>query len=243
MTTSSKTIAFFGASTGVGLSALKHTLAAGHVCVALCRKPAKLQAIVPTDSHPNLRIVEGNAHDVEAVTWCIRKNDGSLVDEIMSTIGGKPILHKMTVDDPNCCRMGMSVLLDAIREVRSHGAIERPRITVFSTTGMSDFGRDYPLLLYPIYSIALKVPHEDKKTMENKLIDSGEDFTVVRASLLVDGETENTVRVGIENPKTGRESLEIGYTISREDCGKWAAENLLITRVPGYVNKIASITW
>ncbi|KAJ4258132.1 hypothetical protein NW762_008273 [Fusarium torreyae] len=240
---SPKTVTFFGASTGVGLSALKHALAAGHCCIALCRTPSKLEAILSTETHPNLRIVEGNAHDIKAVASSLKKPNGSIVDEIVSTIGGKPIISKLTIDDPNCCRVGMTVLLDALAQIRSEGATGRPHITVFSTTGMSDFGRDYPIVLYPIYAIALKVPHEDKKIMETKLADSGEDYTIVRASLLVNGETETPVRVGIEDPKTGRESLEIGYTISREDCGKWVAQNLLITKVPDYVNKIVSITW
>ncbi|KAF4344016.1 transcription factor [Fusarium beomiforme] len=241
--TSPKTVTFFGASTGVGLSALKHALAAGHNCMALCRIPSRLEAHVSPKAHSNLRIVEGNAHDIDAVASCLKKDDGSIVDEIVSTIGGKPIIHKLTIDDPNCCRVGMTVLLDALAQVRQEGAAGRPHITVFSTTGMSDFGRDYPLLLYPIYAIALKVPHEDKKIMETKLADSGEEFTVVRGSLLVDGESETPVRVGIEDPKTGLESLEIGYTISREDAGKWLAGNLLVTRRAEYMNKIVSITW
>ncbi|KAF9777776.1 hypothetical protein IL306_004321 [Fusarium sp. DS 682] len=241
--TSPKTVTFFGASTGVGLSALKHTLAAGHNCIALCRVPLKLEAHFSPEAHPNLRIVQGNAHDIKAVASCLKKADGSIVDEIVSTIGGKPIIHKLTIDDPNCCRVGMTVLLDALAKVRQEGAIGRPHITVFSTTGLSDYRRDYPLLLYPIYAIALKVPHQDKKIMETKLADSAEKFTIVRGSLLVDGESETPVRVGIEDPKAGLESLEIGYTISREDAGKWLAENLLITRKTEYMNKIVSITW
>ncbi|KAM0316770.1 hypothetical protein ACHAPQ_011208 [Fusarium lateritium] len=240
---SSKTVAFFGASTGVGLSALKHTLAAGYNCIALCRNASKLEALISPETHTNLRIIEGNAHDIKAVSSCLTKANGSLVDEIVSSIGGKPIISKLTIDDPKCCRVGMAVLLDALAQLRSQGATGKPRITVFSTTGLSDFGRDYPMLLYPIYAVALKVPHEDKKIMETALVDSSEDFTVVRASLLVDGETESPVRVGVEDPKAGRESLEIGYTISREDSGKWLADNLLVGGKSEYLNKIVSITW
>ncbi|KAM0205164.1 hypothetical protein ACHAPA_010621 [Fusarium lateritium] len=240
---SSKTVAFFGASTGVGLSALKHTLAAGYNCIALCRNASKLEALISPETHTNLRIIEGNAHDIKAVSSCLTKANGSLVDEIVSSIGGKPIISKLTIDDPKCCRVGMAVLLDALAQLRSQGATGKPRITVFSTTGLSDFGRDYPILLYPIYAVALKVPHEDKKIMETALVDSSEDFTVVRASLLVDGETESPVRVGVEDPKAGRESLEIGYTISREDSGKWLADNLLVGGKSEYLNKIVSITW
>ncbi|KAM0190063.1 hypothetical protein ACHAPI_009700 [Fusarium lateritium] len=240
---SSKTVTFFGASTGVGLSALKHTLAAGYNCIALCRNAAKLEALISSETHTNLRIIEGNAHDIKAVSSCLTKANGLLVDEIVSSIGGKPIISKLTIDDPKCCRVGMAVLLDALAQLRSQGATGKPRITVFSTTGLSDFGRDYPMLLYPIYAVALKVPHEDKKIMETALVDSSEDFTVVRASLLVDGETESPVRVGVEDPKAGRESLEIGYTISREDSGKWLVDNLLVGGKSEYLNKIVSITW
>ncbi|WAO84830.1 NAD(P)-bd-dom domain-containing protein [Fusarium falciforme] len=237
-----KTVAFLGASTGVGLSALKHTLAAGHQAVALCRTPSKLSAILPAESNPNLRIVEGNAHDIDAVCQILKKEDGGLVDEIVSTIGGKPVLSKLSIDDPNVCRRGMTVLLNALAQLRSQGATGRPLVVVFSTTGMSRFGRDIPILMVPLYHVLLKVPHEDKRIMEDKLAESGEDFVIVRASLLVDGETEKAIRVGIEDPKTGRESDAIGYTISREDSGKWIAENLLLKREVKYLGKIATIT-
>lgn len=78
--------------------------------------------------------------------------------------------------------------------------------------------------------------------MEDRFIGSGENFTIVRASILNDGETKKTVRVGIEDPKTGRESTEIGYFISREDSGRWTAENLISKKTQKYENKILMIT-
>jgi NAD(P)-dependent dehydrogenase (short-subunit alcohol dehydrogenase family) len=242
MTGSSKTVAFFGASTGIGLSALKETLAAGHHCIALCRVPAKLEAL--SVKHPDLlHIIEGNAHDSKAVSSCLIKTDGSLVDEILCSIGGKPIPLRMTIDDPKVCQVGMDVLLESLAELRSKGATGRPLIIALSTTGTSRFGRDYPFALSLIYCVALIVPRDDKIAMEEKLAVSGEDFCIVRASLLVNGNSEAPVRVGVEDPKTGRQSQEIGYTISREDAGRWIAENLILQRNNEYVNKITSITW
>ncbi|CAM1507766.1 Fc.00g046140.m01.CDS01 [Cosmosporella sp. VM-42] len=238
-----KTIAFLGASTGVGLSALKHTLAAGHKCIALCRTPSKLTDIMSPESNPNLQVVKGNAHDVASVSQCLKKEDGNLVDGIVSTIGGKPILSKLTIDDPNCCRKGMATLLEALAQLRRDGATGRPHIIVCSTTGMSRFGRDVPIATMPVYHIALKVPHEDKRIMEDSLAESGEDFTIVRCSFLVNGETKKEIRVGIEDPKTGRESAAIGYTISREDAGKWIGDNLLVKLDTKYLKKIATITY
>ncbi|KAK7433192.1 hypothetical protein QQZ08_000125 [Neonectria magnoliae] len=227
---STKTVAFFGASTGVGLSALKHTLAAGHKCVALCRTPSKLTDIISPEATPNLQVVQGNAHDTAAVARCLKKDDGTIVDEVVSTIGGKPVLSKLSIDDPLVCRKGMATLLEALAQLRRDGATGRPLIVVCSTTGMSRFGRDVPVLTIPLYHFMLKVPHEDKKIMEDSLAESGEDFTIVRASLLVDGATDKPIRVGVEDPKTGRESNAIGYTISREDVGRWMADNLLLKR-------------
>lgn len=238
-----KTVAFLGASTGVGLSALKHSLAAGHRCIALCRTPSKLTDAISPESNANLQVIQGNAHDLAAVSQCFKKADGNVVDAIVSTIGGKPMLNKQMTDDPEVCRKGMATMLEALAQLRSAGATGRPLIIVCSTTGMSRFGRDMPVLTIPLYSLMLKVPHKDKKIMEDTLADSGEDFTIVRASLLVNGESTKPIRAGIEDPKTGREVQEIGYTISREDAGKWIADNLLIKREAKYLNKIASITY
>ncbi|MCJ1457886.1 hypothetical protein MMC28_008255 [Mycoblastus sanguinarius] len=243
MSGSSKTVAFFGASTGVGLSALKHTLAAGHQCIALCRTPSKLTAIFPTDTAPNLKIVQGNAHDVATVSKCLEGEDGKLVDAVVSTIGGRFIVSKMSIDDPEVCKKGAATLLEALAELRRSGVTGSPHIIACSTTGHSRFGRDIPLALIPLYHIVLKVPHEDKLSMEDRLVASQEAYTIVRPSLLTDGESTKEIRVGIENPKTGRDSKAIGYSISREDTGKWIAENLVLMRDPKYSNKIASITY
>lgn len=243
MATHSKTVAFLGASTGVGLSALKHTLAAGHRCIALCRVPSKLTAIFPPETAPNLHIVQGNAHDIVAVSKCLIAEKGKLVEEIISTIGGKFVVSRMTIDDAEVCRKGMNTILEALAQLRSGGATGKPHIVVGSTTGMSRFGRDIPLAMIPLYHVLLKVPHEDKRIMEDRLVESGEIYTIIRASLLVNGETSKEIRVGIEDPENGRESEAIGYTISREDTGKWVADNLVLGLDRRYVNKIVMVTY
>lgn len=244
MSSNIKTVAFFGASGGVGLAALRHTLAAGHKCIALCRDPSKLTAIFSLRSTPNLIIVSGNAHDIDPVSKCLQPDSGSgkLVDIVITTIGSRPVMKKMTIEDPNCCRKGATVLLDAIAKLRKNGAAGQPHIVAFSTTGLSKFGRDYPILLAPLYSVMSKVPHEDKRAMEDSFIESGGPFTIIRASLLTNGETNKPVRVGIEDAKAGIESKAIGYSISREDCGKWLAEALVFKENPQYTDKILSIT-
>ncbi|KAJ5116334.1 hypothetical protein N7456_000682 [Penicillium angulare] len=243
MSSNIKTVAFLGGTVGCGLSALRHTLAAGHQCIALCRTPSKLAALIPLESTPNLKIVEGNAHDITAVTKCLQADDkgDKMVDMVISTIGSRP-KASLAPEDPECCRKGAAVLVEAIKNLRDGGATGNPHIVAFSTTGLSKFGRDYPLVLHPVYAWLLKAAHEDKALMEQRFIESGQPFTIVRASLLNDGATEKKVRVGVEDPKTGRESLNIGYFISREDAGKWTAENLVFKEDAKYLNKIAMIT-
>ncbi|KAI1091933.1 NAD(P)-binding protein [Rostrohypoxylon terebratum] len=240
---SQKTVAFLGASTGVGLSALKTCLAAGHQCIALCRSPSKLTALFDLATTPNLQLVQGNAHDAAAVSRCLKASETALVDAVVFTIGGAFVWSKMTLDDPNVCEKGIATVLAALADLRGEGAAGRPHVVVCSTTGTSRFGRDTPRLVAPFYSVGLKVPAADKLAMEDKLAASGEDFTIVRASLLTDGETEREIRVGIEDPVKGIESRAIGYTISREDAGKWIARNLVMTRDAKYLNKTATITY
>jgi len=242
-TNMTNTVAFFGASTGVGLAALKKSLAAGIDCIALCRNPSKLRAIFPAESTPNLQVVQGNAHDVSAVSGSLLNGAGKLVDGIVSTIGGKFDKSSMSIDDPEVCRKGMSTLLEALTQLRRKGIAGKPHIVICSTTGISRFGRDIPLAMIPLYLAVMKVPHADKKIMEDMLIASEEDYTVVRASLFIDGKTGKKVRVGIEDPKNGRESKAIGYTISREDTGRWIAENLVLKRDVKFLRKIATVTY
>ncbi|KAI1770444.1 NAD(P)-binding protein [Hypoxylon cercidicola] len=244
-----KTIAFLGASTGIGLAALTRALAAGHTCIALCRKPAKLTERFPAASHPNLHVVEGNAHDVAAVSRCLRSEQQQPVDVVVSSIGGAFILSKMTLDDPHVCEKGMSTLVAAIAKVRQETAAAagwKPRVVVVSSAGLARSGRDYPLALIPMYKLMLKVPHVDKVAMEKVLVDgasgagAGYAYTIVRPSLLVDeAAPKREVRVGIDD------NFVVGYTISRDDAGRWLYENLLRDggEAGRYENRIATITW
>lgn len=243
-----QTITFIGASAGVGLSALKQSLAAGHQCIALCRTPSKISKLLPNER--NLKIVQGNAKDVKAVSQALTKPDGHLVDQVVSTIGAQPAMKwgfLPTIDDAEVCRKGMAALLEAITTLRSGGALGKPQIVVCSTTGMSKTGRDVPYLMIPLYHLVLKLPHQDKTVMEGRLVESGEPFTIVRCSWMsgCDGESNRPIRVGVEDPKTGREQgwNAIGYTISREDAGRWFAENLLLKREARYLNKTVTITY
>lgn len=67
----------------------------------------------------------------------------------------------------------------------------------------------------------------------------------MRPSLLVDSEKNKNkeIKVGVEDPKGGMESKAVGYTISREDVGRWMFENLVRDGGESYVRKAVMITW
>ncbi|KAF6808932.1 fungal specific transcription factor domain-containing protein [Colletotrichum sojae] len=245
----SKTIFFLGATGGCGLSALRRSLDAGFTCIALCRTPSKLISVLSPETYPNLHVVEGNAHDAVAISKClVSPHDATrFVDVVVSTIGAWFELRKMTLEDVHVCEKGMSTLLDAIKSLRSQKNVSgNPRVIGQSSTGISKFGRDTPLFVQPLYKGLLHTPHQDKRAMEELLFASDEDWTVVRASWLTNGREEpgEAVRAGVEDPVKGVEELAIGYSISREDVGKWIFESILDKDGKDrYVRKVATITY
>lgn len=242
-----RTIAFLGASGGCGLAALKQALASENtLCVALCREPSKLTSVLPETAHPNLIVKEGNAHSATDVADLLTnpKNPSRLVDVVCSSIGNPMQTSKAGPADPNVCDKGTSTLLEALASLRKQGLTGAPRITVVSSTGISSMQRDIPLAVWPMYKTLLRGPHADKKAMEERLIASEEKgWTIVRPSLLTNGHaTEGRVRVGVEDPKSGKlESKAVGYTISREDVGRWMWEDVL--KNGGYADKVVTITY
>lgn len=244
-----KAILFLGATGGCGLSALRRSLEAGHSCIALCRTPSKLSDKLPLDKYPNLRIEQGNAHDADTLARVLtHPSDPTghrLVDAVVFAIGGLFNPSKMTIDDPHVCENGMKALFAALEKRRSGGDEGKPRLFVISSTGISNLGRDVPLLFVPMYRFMLRDPHKDKKAMEAMLVASAEDWTLIRPSFLTDGPaSDKTVRAGVEDPAAGKvESKAVGYTISREDVGRWIFENLVEEKGDQWVRKTATITY
>ena len=130
------------------------------------------------------------------------------------------------------CAEAMNSILSALADLKPS---EKPLIAAISTTGITAGPRDVPLLMVPLYKIGLYNPHKDKHNMEQLLADSFEEaasgrkdasirgFVCLRPSLLTNGPSlgQPKVRVGTV-PKPA-----VGYTISREDVGKWIFDELL----------------
>lgn len=247
-----KTIAFFGATGGCGLAALARSLSASHTCQALCRNPSRLTTALSTN-YPDaptatLTITEGNAHDPAAVSKVLAHptDPSRLVDLVVFNLGGVFNARKFALEDPTVCQTAMRTLLSTLDSLVGAGHGAYPRIAAVSSTGISDKGRDFPLLIAPLYHIMLPGPHADKKEMEKALRGGrAREWTLVRPTLLKDGVNNPSkgIRVGVEDLEAGvLESLEMGYSITRDDVGKWIFENLVQKDGKEYVRKAVSLT-
>lgn len=269
----SKSILFLGASTGVGLATLERALATSPdtTCVALLRDPSKLDALAA--AHPgNLVIIKGNAHSVDDLARAlVRPNPsssssstgtgtspspGSLVDIVHFSIGVRPDAL-LRMPDPDVTKKGMSALLEALTRIRSSSpsqkdhpaSTSKPLISVVSGAGIvaDRTVRDYPLPLWPLFRLALGVPHADKAAMEARLLASGERFVLSRPSMLLDADCpRREVRVGLQDPRTGEPeggSHLMGYVVSRQAVGRWIWDNLYSKEVCPYEGKGVVLTW
>ena len=251
MTSSPKTIFFLGATGGCAFATLTQALAAGHTCIALCRDPSKLSAKLSPEQQAQIQLRQGNGHDAEAVRSClVHPSDPTrLVDHIVSGIGNPVTWDGVLHPDLDVCRKAMAVLLEAIVSLRQEGMTGRPRITAISSTGISDVARDLPIAMIPLYKVVLAPAHRDKRNMEAALFASDEDWTIVRASALTSGEGgKRAIRAGLEDPVARKvESTAIGYTISREDVGRWIFDNVVEgeKKEDGakWVKRVATITY
>ncbi|MCJ1249459.1 hypothetical protein MMC30_006683 [Trapelia coarctata] len=232
------------------------------------RSTAKLQKLLrergvsDNTVSTHLTIIEGNVKDPAAVTETetVQREPGHPVDIIISGVGGTPTFTpnplRPGLDDPTICQDATATLLSALRLLSS---LARPLLVVISSTGISDAGRDFPLVMVPLYHWMLAVPHKDKKEMERMLVremaHSGPEqpvirgYIAVRPSLLTDGPrlSVEKIRVGTEDGNgAGAAAPAVGYTISRADVGGWIFDKVICEREgerEQWVGKMVSITY
>ncbi|KAL8847566.1 MAG: hypothetical protein Q9221_007386 [Calogaya cf. arnoldii] len=269
MTSTKRTVAFFGATGGSILACLTLALKAGYNCSALSRSSSKLQTLLlersiskeTLDTH--LNIICGDIRDLQSVSETLLPSKPGTtnhpVDLVVSGIGRPPIFApnplSPTFDDPTICQDAIRTILAALRNLPASPLKPKPWLFVLSTTGISSRVRDVPLLLTPLYHWILAVPHKDKKEMEAVLLAEAskpasdramENFVILRPSLLTDGARlgSGQFRVGEEDEIRGTASPAVGYTISREDVGGWLFDELVDGKgKERYAGKMVSITY
>ena len=189
----------------------------------------------------NLQITQGDIKDVSTIKPALIL-DGRVVNIIISGLGSTPSLT--TKVDWNICRVGIPNIITAITSLN---ATTPPFLAVISTTGITKGPRDVPLPFVPLYHIALASPHEDKRLMEEAVLKAASKlqneqtlisgYTIVRPSLLIDWREDSKVRVGTE------EKPILGYTISRQNVGRWIYEDVITEGGSKWNGKAVTLTY
>jgi nucleoside-diphosphate-sugar epimerase len=246
------TIALFGATGGTGLSVLKNLLAANYTVRVLARTPSKLSNF--SSNCPNLTIIKGDIRSLPSLKETLLSN-GRVVDLVISAIGMVFQRQglKFSSVDTYICEDGTRHIISALTELetKSKPDVQLPeggtRLILLSTTGISETGRDIPVAMVPLYHWLLSIPHKDKKKMEDLVVASKRRFVIVRPSLLMDGKEQGMkkVRVGVATPgkKLDEGKLEIGYTINREDVGRWIVEKCVKEDGKNWEGKFVTLTY
>lgn len=206
-------VVILGATGGVGKAAAVKSLENGDSVTLLVRDPARLD---PATKGAN--VITGDATKPEDLKKALENQD-----VLLFTIGGKPsfsFTQGFVIDNPTVCADGMSAVSQVYAQANeTTEPFKLPKaIIAVSTTGLGEGMKDVPFLLRPLYKL-LHGPHVDKRNMEAALSSiPGIRSTVVRPTLLTDGEGSTTVQSGPE---------AIGYSIPRESVGWYIADHLI----------------
>lgn len=235
-----KTLAFFGATGDCAGHCLANSLKGGFKCTALARTPSKLTASMKTkgvDStvlDNNLTIIQGDVRDLETVKRTLQRPDGQgICDVIVVGIGAYPTLqwsfaNPIVQQDPTICQDANTTILKALVALRSP---TKPIMINVSTTGIPPKGKpwDVPWVFSWFYHVLLHNAHVDKIVREENLAEHlglpEKDRVVggyinVKPPLLQDGEAK-----GVETMRESDEDAPvIGYFMRRSDVGLWMYE-------------------
>jgi hypothetical protein len=210
---------------------------------------------ITDDLLANLTITEGNSKDEATVVQALQLN-GKVVDMIVSGVGALPVMNglKISISDPVICQVTTGCIIKALTSIRdsSPSSYKKPTLVAISSTGITELGRDLPLVMSIIYPLFGSVPHADKGVMERMIQTEGASersvlggWTIVRPSLLwgEKGKGIENVRVGVEENGKVMPTSAMGYTISRVDVGRWMYAGLVEDEGRGkYLNRCLGIT-
>ncbi|MCO1578093.1 SDR family oxidoreductase [Crossiella sp. SN42] len=184
-------ITVFGASGRTGAHVVQQACTAGHQVTAVVRDPAKLQF-----RHRNLVTVRADVLDPAAIAPHVAGQDA-----VVSALGANDL--KPT-----------TICTDSARAIlRAMAAEGTRRLLVVSTAGATDEG-DGPLLRYlmkPVLSRVFRHPWGDMIRMEELVMASDTDWTIIRPPRLT-----NAPHTGVYRTATGA-NLPGGGSIPRAD--------------------------
>lgn len=163
----------FGATGATGARVVAQALDRGWEVRALARKPEAL-----TISDPRLTVVEGDAREADAVAQVVRG-----ADAVVSTIGL-----------PKGADTSLSEATRTICDAMAAAGVRR--LVVMSVLGLRDSADKAGIFGRVIIPVFLRKPMADRVRLEEVVEASGLDYTIVRASRLVDGDASESYKAG-----------------------------------------------
>lgn len=175
-------ITVFGATGGTGRQLVRQALDAGHEVTAVVRDPARLGV----DPRPSLEVRTADLAAPEPLVSAVRGRDA-----VLSGLGGTPPVAQRAT----------AVVLAAMR------AAEVRRLLAVSAAPVGPVpdgeGVVFRTVLNPLVRFAFRRVYADLAVMEQRLRESGTDWTAVRPPRLLDG------------PLTGRYRTRVGGAVPR----------------------------
>ncbi|GAA4664268.1 NAD(P)-binding oxidoreductase [Amycolatopsis dongchuanensis] len=183
----------FGASGGTGREVVRQALARGHHVTAVVRDPARL-------GEPVQDVVVADVFDPAALVAAVGGSDA-----VVSALGPRGR------GPSRICRDGAAAIITAMRQA------EVRRLLVVSNSGMHREGDGWftRLAVKPILIRMLREEYEDMRVMEERVVASGLDWTIVRPPRLTDGP-----HTGVIASSVGR-NVRGSFTISRADLADY----------------------
>jgi putative NADH-flavin reductase len=174
-------LAIFGATGGTGLQLTQQALERGHSVRVLVRNPNRM----PLTS-ANMRIVLGSVLDHESVNKTMLG-----ADAVLSCLGQGTLFRNTRV-----VSVGTRLIMDVMKE---HGV---RRLVVESAFGAGESLGTANLFQMLLFATLLAAPYEDKNLMEPEVKASGLDWTIVRPTVLSNGQRTGLYQVasGIRVP-------------------------------------------
>lgn len=161
-------LAIFGSTGGTGLELTRQALEKGHSVRVLVRNPNRMPL-----TNANMRVVLGSVLDHESVNKTVLGTDA-----VLSCLGqGRNLLRNTRV-----CSVGTRLIVDVMKE---QGARRLVVESAFGAGGSLTLASGLERLLF---ATLLWAPYEDKNLMEPEVTGSLLDWTIMRPTMLTNGE-------------------------------------------------------
>jgi putative NADH-flavin reductase len=178
-------LAIFGATGGTGLELTRQALEKGHSVRVLVRNPNRMPL-----TNANMRIVLGSALDHESVTKTVLGSDA-----VLSCLGqGSNLLRNTRV-----VSVGTHLIMEVMREQGVR------RLVVESAFGAGESAALANVIERLVFATLLWAPYEDKNLMEPEVKASGLEWTILRPTMLTNGQRTGRYSVDVNRrPAAGR---------------------------------------